>query len=65
MSMSNRPANASDTVTLQEVHRLLSDTEFVSAKDLAPMLDLRDVKTTAEPVQAPAESGATSLPKRR
>jgi hypothetical protein len=71
--MSNRPAIANDTVTLEEVHRLLSDTEFVSAKDLAPRVDLRDAtpkatpKATsmAEPVQAPVEPGSPALPKRR
>ena len=54
-----------DAVTLEQVHRLLADTEFVSAKDLAPLVDLRDARPTAEPVQAPVEPGATALPKRR
>lgn len=67
--MSDQPATPNDTVTLAEVHRLLSDTEFASASDLAPLVDLRDarrpVEPTAEPVQAPVEPGAPALPRRR
>ncbi len=63
--MTNQPATTSDTVTLAEVHRLLSDTEFVSAKDLAPFVDLRDAQPSAQPVQGQVEPGAPDLPKRR
>lgn len=68
--MNHQSAHAPDVVTLEEVHRLLSDTEFVSAKDLVPNLDLgeldlRILEESTEPTQAPVEPGAPTLPRRR
>ncbi len=58
-------ASSNDTVTLAEVHRLLSSTEFASAQDLAPLVDLRDAPPRTEQVQGPVEPDAPALPKRR
>lgn len=62
--MTNMQSGANDVVTLEEVHRLLADTEFVSADELAPFVDLREPATPADH-DRPVEPGSAALPKRR
>ena len=74
MADRNTNTNTSDTVTLAEVHRLLTTTEFASVEDLvsqADLVDLRDAPRRAAPRRTAPDSseavepGAPLLPRRR
>lgn len=68
--MSSKNHDHVDLVTLEEVHRLLNDTEFASADDLqgaGSLSALAGALDAARPSNSPApiDSSGTPLPKRR